>query len=66
MLDTKVGPADKDDPATVAEQGVDALLAGKSRVTGGGLKTRVQDVASKVMPDKVKAAMHRGMAAPGD
>src|SRR3954454_17513166 len=65
MQDTKVGQDDKDDPAQVAEQGVEALLAGKPRVTGGGLKTRVQDVASKVMPDKVKAAMHRGMAEPG-
>jgi uncharacterized protein len=65
MLDTKVGQGDKDDPAKVAEQGVDALLAGRPRVTGGGLKTRMQDVASKAMPDKVKAAMHRRMAEPG-
>jgi short-subunit dehydrogenase len=65
MVDTQVGQVDKDDPATVARQGVDALLAGKARVTGGGLKTRVQDLASKVMPDRVKAAMHRGMAQPG-
>jgi short-subunit dehydrogenase len=65
MMDTQVGQADKDDPGTVARQGVDALLAGKARVTGGGLKTRVQDLASKVLPDKVKAAMHRGMAEPG-
>jgi short-subunit dehydrogenase len=65
MRDTRVGQADKDDPTTVARQGVDALLAGKPRVTGGGLKTRVQDLAAKVLPDKVKAAMHRGMAEPG-
>jgi short-subunit dehydrogenase len=65
MLDTKIGQAKKDDPAEVAEQGIEALLAGKSRVTGGGLKTRVQDAASKVTPDKVKAAMHRSMAEPG-
>ena len=65
MMDTKIGQSKKDDPATVAQQGVEALLAGEPRVTGGGLKTRVQDAASKVMPDKVKAAMHRGMAEPG-
>lgn len=29
MQDTKVGQSDKDDPATVARQGVDAVLAGK-------------------------------------
>jgi uncharacterized protein len=65
MMDTKVGQDDKDDPATVARQGVEAALAGKPRVTGGGLKTRLQDAASKVMPDRLKAAMHRGMAQPG-
>jgi uncharacterized protein len=65
MTDTAVGQADKDDPAQVARQGVDALLAGKPRVTGGGLKTRLQDIAAKVTPDRVKAAMHRGMAEPG-
>ncbi len=65
MTDTQVGQADKDDPATVARQGVDALLAGKARVTGGGLKTRVQDIAAKVTPDRLKAAMHRRMAEPG-
>ena len=65
MMDTLIGQADKDDPATVARQGVDALLAGKPRVTGGGLKTRVQDIAAKVTPDKLKAAMHRQMAEPG-
>jgi uncharacterized protein len=65
MMDTKVGQGPKDDAAQVARQGVDALLAGKLRVTGGGIKTRVQDAASKVMPDRVKAAMHRNMAEPG-
>jgi len=65
MLDTRVGQARKDDAGTVARQGVDALLAGQPRVTGGGLKTRVQDAASKVMPDRVKAAVHRSMAEPG-
>jgi uncharacterized protein len=65
MNDTKMGQAKKDDPAVVARQGVDALLAGEPRVTGGGLMTRVQDIAAKVTPDRVKAALHRGMAEPG-
>jgi uncharacterized protein len=65
MMDTKVGSGPKDDPAQVARQGVDALLAGELRVTGGGLKTRLQDAAAKVVPDRVKAAMHRSMAEPG-
>jgi short-subunit dehydrogenase len=65
LLDTRMGQGPKDDAATVARQGVDALLAGESRVTGGGLKTRLQDAATKIMPDKVKSAMHRAMAKPG-
>lgn len=63
--DTKVGQSDKDDPATVARQGVEALLAGDARVVGGGLGTKAQEAAAKVMPDRVKAAMHRSMAEPG-
>jgi uncharacterized protein len=63
--DTLVGTSKKDDPAQVAQQGFEALMAGKSRVVGGGLKTKVQEAAGKAMPDKLKAAMHRRMAEPG-
>jgi short-subunit dehydrogenase len=63
--DTKVGTSKKDDPAQVAQQGFEALMAGKDRVVGGGLKTKVQEAAGKAMPDKLKAAMHRRMAEPG-
>ncbi|WP_210503971.1 SDR family NAD(P)-dependent oxidoreductase [Nocardioides xinjiangensis] len=63
--DTLVGTSPKDDPATVARQGFDALMDGKDRVVGGGVKTKVQEAASKAMPDKLKAAMHRKMAEPG-
>lgn len=65
LLDTTIGQSSKDDPATVARQGFEALMAGDPRVTGGGLKTRVQDVASKVVPDRAKAVLHRTMARPG-
>ena len=63
--DTKVGTSKKDDPAQVAQQGFEALMAGKARVVGGGLKTKVQEAAGKAMPDRLKAAMHRRMAEPG-
>jgi short-subunit dehydrogenase len=65
MLDTRVGTSDQDPASQVARQGVEAMLDGKLRVTGGGLGTRVQDLAAKVVPDRVKAAMHRRMAEPG-
>jgi short-subunit dehydrogenase len=63
--DTAVGTEEKDDPAQVARQGYDALIAGKERVVGGSLKNKVQVAAGKVMPDSLKAEMHRKMAEPG-
>jgi uncharacterized protein len=65
MLDTKVGADDKDDPADVARDGFDALMAGKERVVSASLKTKLQGRASRVLPDSVKAGMHRKMAEPG-
>ncbi|MEU8815475.1 SDR family NAD(P)-dependent oxidoreductase [Actinoplanes sp. NPDC048796] len=65
MMDTAVGTGKKDDPAQVAEQGFKALMKGEEKVVAGSLKTKVQGAASKVMPDKAKAEMHRKMAEPG-
>jgi short-subunit dehydrogenase len=65
MEDTKVGEGEKDDPALVARQGVEAMLNGKERVVGGGFKNKAQVAASRLMPDSVKAEMHRRMAEPG-
>jgi hypothetical protein len=60
-----VGAAEKDDPAQVARQGFDALMDGKERVVGGALKTKAQAVASRALPDSVRAEKHREMAEPG-
>jgi short-subunit dehydrogenase len=65
MEDTKVGAGEKDDPAEVARQGFDALMAGKERVVAGAFKNKAQVVASRILPDKVKAEKHREMAEPG-
>jgi short-subunit dehydrogenase len=65
MEDTKVGADEKDDPAEVAQQGFDALMADKEKVVGGSFKNKVQTVAGKVIPDSKKAEMHRQMAEPG-
>jgi short-subunit dehydrogenase len=65
MEDTKIGSEEKDDPAEVARQGYDALMAGKEKVVGGSFKNKVQTVAGKVIPDSKKAEMHRQMAEPG-
>ncbi|WP_432947394.1 SDR family NAD(P)-dependent oxidoreductase [Kribbella sp. CA-253562] len=64
MDDTPVGQADKDDPAAVAKQGFEAMLAGKNRAVAESLTTKAQELANKVLPDKLKAAVHRRMAEP--
>jgi hypothetical protein len=45
--------------------GFEALMAGKERVIAASLTTKVQGRASRVMPDRLKAKMHRRMAEPG-
>jgi uncharacterized protein len=65
MEETKVGADEKDDPAQVARQGFEALMAGKEKVVGGSFKNKVQTVAGKLIPDSKKAEMHRQMAEPG-
>jgi short-subunit dehydrogenase len=65
MEDTRVGQANKDDPAQVAEQGFRALMKGEEKVVAASLTTKAMEAASGVLPDKVKAAVHRKMAEPG-
>jgi uncharacterized protein len=65
MLDTKVGAGGKDDPADVARDGFEALMAGKDRVVSASLSTKLQGRGSRLMPDSAKAKMHRRMAEPG-
>lgn len=65
MLDTKVGQDDsKADPAKVAKDGWDALMAGKGHIVSG-LSNKLQVAASGIVPQPVLAAMHRNMAEPG-
>ena len=64
MLDTKVGAGDKDDPADVARQGFEAMMAGKDRVVAASLSTKLQGKGSRLLPDAAKAALHRNMAEP--
>ena len=66
MENTMVGQSSKDDPAQVAKQGFDALMDGDDKLVAGSAKTKVQGLANKVLPDKLKAAAHRQMAEPKD
>jgi short-subunit dehydrogenase len=65
MLDTAVGAGEKDDPAQVAREGFEAMMAGEERVFAGSLKSKLQGRGSRLLPDRAKAAMHRKMAEPG-
>lgn len=65
MLDTKLGAGEKDDPVDVARDGFEALMAGDERVVSHSVKTKAQGIASRVLPDSVKAGMHAKQAEPG-
>ena len=65
MDNTKAGADQKDDPAMVAKQGFEALMAGKDSIVAGSLKTKLQGTASKVLPDTVNAEQHRQLTEPG-
>jgi uncharacterized protein len=65
MEDTRVGAAEKDDPAIVAEQAFQALMEGARKTVAGSTTTKAQGVADKVLPDALKAKAHGKMAEPG-
>lgn len=64
---TQVGPEGKleNDPADVARQGFEALMAGKESVYAASLMTKIQGWAYKLLPDQAKAALHKRMSEPG-
>jgi short-subunit dehydrogenase len=64
MEDTPVAKAEKDDPAQVAEQGFEALMSGEERVVAGSLENKAQVLAGRLIPDSVKARMHRKKTEP--
>lgn len=65
MLDTKTGASEKDDPAEVARDGFEALMAGKDHIVAGAFKNKMQAVMSNIMPEPAKAAQHAKQTEPG-
>ncbi len=65
MQDTKVAVDEKDDPAEVARQGFEAMMAGKDHVVAGSFTNKVQSVMAHVLPEPMKAQQHRKQAEPG-
>jgi short-subunit dehydrogenase len=65
MLDTSVGASDsKSDPADVAKDGWDALMAGKASIVSGW-KNKIQSTIANITPNAVLAEQHRNVAEPG-
>jgi uncharacterized protein len=64
MMDTDVGTAEKDDAATAANSGFDAMMKGEGDVVSG-FKNKVQSAVANVMPAVVLASQHREVAEPG-
>jgi short-subunit dehydrogenase len=64
MMDTKVGVSEKADPAKVARDGWDAMIAGSGHVVSGW-DNKLRAAISHITPDSALAKMHTGMAEPG-
>lgn len=66
MGDTKIGKEGKysNDPADVARQGFEALMAGEDHVFSSSLSTKLQGESARFVPDSIKAAQHEKMAKP--
>ncbi|PAX07284.1 SDR family NAD(P)-dependent oxidoreductase [Sphingomonas lenta] len=64
MEDTNVGTSKKDDPAKVAQDGWDAMMAGKKQIVSGW-HNKLQTVMANVLPNALLAGQHRNMAEPG-
>jgi uncharacterized protein len=64
MLDTRVGQQDKAEPAKVARDGWDALIAGNGHIVSG-FSNKLQVAGAGVVPQSTLAEMHRKMAEPG-
>lgn len=65
MTDTKLGQSKKDDPADVACDGFEAMMAGKDHVVAGSTKNKVQAATATVLPDAAVAKGHTKMSEPG-
>jgi short-subunit dehydrogenase len=63
--DTKVGQSDsKDDPAEVARQGYEALMAGKASVVAGSVSNRIQAELGTHLPDALAAPLMARLTKP--
>lgn len=57
MLDTKAGRGQKDNPADVALEGFNAMMAGKDHVVAGSFMNAVQATVAKILPETTSASL---------
>src|SRR5829696_9289429 len=55
---SKIDEGHKGDPADVARDGFEALMAGKDHVVAGSARNRMQAGLGKVLPEKITAVVH--------
>lgn len=63
--ETRVGAAKKDDPAEVAKQGFEALMAGKDSTLAESLVTKIGGAIGSILPDTVTSEVNRKLNEPG-
>lgn len=61
LMDTQVGRAEKADPAQVARDGYEAMLADDDQVVSG-VMNKLRALAGDILPDELVAQIHRRMA----
>lgn len=64
MDNTKIGQSEKDDPAQVAREGIEALMAGEDHVVAGSFKNKVFAATGRIAPETA-AKLHGEEAKPG-
>lgn len=58
LQNSKAAKSEKDDPRQVAQQGYDALMAGKDHVVAGSFMNKVQVAGAKIISEQQSAATH--------
>ena len=64
MEGTKVAEASKDDPAEVARDGFEALMAGKDAVVAGSVKNKAQVAGGKLLSETARARLQAAQVKP--
>lgn len=65
LEDTRMAHLKRDDPADVAREGIEAMLAGVDHVVTGSALNKVQVATSAVTPERILAAAQAKLSKPG-